>query len=183
MKSYIALMHRPEATSYWGVTFPDFPGCTSAGATFEEAFANAREALSGHVAAMRSDREAIPEPSQFDAALLNALFAEEIEGGAMPVFVDLVDVPAPKERINIMIDPGVLRRVDEAARAEGMSRSSWIEREVAARFVPTDHPIRKMPGGLNAAVEAASSARPKKNVGRTVEARVWVGPGKRLIDV
>lgn len=135
-KSYIALVHRPVATSYWGVTFPDFPGCVGAGATYEEAIASARQALAGHVAAMRADAEGIPEPSVFDNAILDEVFAEEIAGGAFPCPIELVDVPAPKERINIMIDPGVLRRVDERARSEGISRSSFIERILAEAGMP-----------------------------------------------
>ncbi|AZO77734.1 MULTISPECIES: type II toxin-antitoxin system HicB family antitoxin [unclassified Bosea (in: a-proteobacteria)] len=181
-KSYIALVHRPEATSYWGVTFPDFPGCVSAGATFEEAFANAREALAGHVAAMRSDREAIPQPSVFDSALLDTVFAEDIAGGAMPVFVDLIDVPAPKERINIMVDPGTLRRVDQAARAEGVSRSSvferaaetWINRSSAqAKTLDTDldAAMQKIEEALSLMPEQKVPKRLPPNVGRLAERR------------
>ena len=44
MAGYIALVHKDEGTSY-GVSFPDVRGCISAGDTFEEAIANAAEAL------------------------------------------------------------------------------------------------------------------------------------------
>jgi predicted RNase H-like HicB family nuclease len=37
---YIALIHKDHDTSY-GVSFPDVPGCVSAGDTFEEAVDNA----------------------------------------------------------------------------------------------------------------------------------------------
>ena len=40
MAGYIALVHKDEGTSY-GVSFPDVPGCISAGDTLEEAVANA----------------------------------------------------------------------------------------------------------------------------------------------
>src|SRR3569833_1554860 len=53
MAGYIALVHKDEGTSY-GVSFPDVPGCISAGDTFEEAVANAVQALAGHFAAMRA---------------------------------------------------------------------------------------------------------------------------------
>jgi predicted RNase H-like HicB family nuclease len=65
MAGYIALVHKDEGTSY-GVSFPDVPGCISAGDTFEEAVANAAEALAGHFAAMRADGEAIPTPRTFE---------------------------------------------------------------------------------------------------------------------
>jgi predicted RNase H-like HicB family nuclease len=66
MAGYSALVHKDEGTSY-GVSFPDVPGCISAGDTFEEAVANAAEALAGHLALLRADGEAIPAPRSFEA--------------------------------------------------------------------------------------------------------------------
>lgn len=65
MAGYIALVHKDEGTSY-GVSFPDVPGCISAGDTFEEAVTNAAEALDGHLALMRADGEAVPTPRSFE---------------------------------------------------------------------------------------------------------------------
>jgi predicted RNase H-like HicB family nuclease len=65
MTSYIALVHKDEGTSY-GVSFPDVPGCVSAGDTFEEAVANAGEALAGHLALMHADGDPIPSPRSFE---------------------------------------------------------------------------------------------------------------------
>jgi predicted RNase H-like HicB family nuclease len=65
MTGYIALVHKDEGTSY-GVSFPDVPGCISAGDTFEEAVANAAEALAGHLALMHADGDEIPVPRSFD---------------------------------------------------------------------------------------------------------------------
>ena len=65
MAGYIALVHKDEGTSY-GVNFPDLPGCISAGDTFEEAVANAAEALAAHLALMRADGDTIPAPRSFD---------------------------------------------------------------------------------------------------------------------
>jgi predicted RNase H-like HicB family nuclease len=65
MAGYIALVHKDEGTSY-GVSFPDLPGCISAGDTFEEAVANAAEALAGHLALMRVDGDDIPAPRSFE---------------------------------------------------------------------------------------------------------------------
>ncbi|HVY57267.1 MAG TPA: type II toxin-antitoxin system HicB family antitoxin [Xanthobacteraceae bacterium] len=58
-------MHTDDGTSY-GVSFPDVPGCISAGDTFEEAVVNAAEALAGHFAAMRANGETIPLPRSFE---------------------------------------------------------------------------------------------------------------------
>ena len=76
MPGYIALVHKDDGTSY-GVSFPDVPGCISAGDTFEEAVANASEALAGHFAAMRADGETIPAPRSFDALKRDPEFAED----------------------------------------------------------------------------------------------------------
>jgi predicted RNase H-like HicB family nuclease len=65
MTGYIAPVHKDEGTSY-GVSFPDVPGCISAGDTFKEALANAAEALAGHLALMRADGDAIPQPRSFE---------------------------------------------------------------------------------------------------------------------
>ena len=65
MAGYIAVVHKDEGTSY-GVSFPDVPGCIAAGDTFEEAIANAAEALSGHLALMRADGDVIPTPRSFE---------------------------------------------------------------------------------------------------------------------
>jgi predicted RNase H-like HicB family nuclease len=61
MAGYIALVHKDEGTSY-GVSFPDVPGCISAGDTLEEALANAGAALAAHLALMREDGDAIDAP-------------------------------------------------------------------------------------------------------------------------
>jgi predicted RNase H-like HicB family nuclease len=65
MAGYIALVHKDDGTSY-GVSFPDVPGCISAGDTFEEAVAHAAEALAGHLALMRADGDDIPQPRTFE---------------------------------------------------------------------------------------------------------------------
>ena len=76
MAGYIALVHKDEGTSY-GVSFPDVPGCISAGDTFEEAVSNAAEALAGHFAAMRTDGEAVPAPRSFEALKRDPDFAAD----------------------------------------------------------------------------------------------------------
>lgn len=55
-------MHK-DPDSDFGVSFPDFPGCVTAGKTLEEAQRMAREALALHIAGMVEDDEAIPQPS------------------------------------------------------------------------------------------------------------------------
>ncbi|MCZ8147368.1 MAG: type II toxin-antitoxin system HicB family antitoxin [Roseomonas sp.] len=65
MANYVALVHK-QPTSDYGVSFPDFPGCVTAGVTFEEAHRQAGEALALHIDGMIEDGEAVPEPSSLE---------------------------------------------------------------------------------------------------------------------
>ena len=76
MAGYIALVHKDEGTSY-GVSFPDVPGCISAGDTFEQAVANAAEALAGHFAVMKADGEPLPAPRSFEQLKRDPSFADD----------------------------------------------------------------------------------------------------------
>lgn len=62
---YIAYLYRDGMSDY-GVSFPDFPGCITAGSTLDEARQMAVEALTLHIAGMRQDGEKPPEPSTLD---------------------------------------------------------------------------------------------------------------------
>ena len=95
MAAYIALVHKDEGTSY-GVSFPDVPGCISAGDTLEEAIANAGEALAGHFAAMRADNEAIPSPRSFEDLRHDPEFMDDSEG-AIVTMVTAREVVAAAE--------------------------------------------------------------------------------------
>jgi predicted RNase H-like HicB family nuclease len=56
MTSYIALIPK-AADSDYGVDFPDFPGCVTAGRTLEEALRMASEALALHNGGMLDDHD------------------------------------------------------------------------------------------------------------------------------
>lgn len=68
MASYIALIHK-DAESDYGVSFPDLPGCVTAGTDLDDARAMAAEALALHLVGMAEDGEAIPEPSSLEAIM------------------------------------------------------------------------------------------------------------------
>jgi predicted RNase H-like HicB family nuclease len=73
---YIALVHKDNGTSY-GVSFPDLPGCISAGDTFEEAIDNAWAALAGHLAVMAADGDPIPNARSLEALKQDAGFVDD----------------------------------------------------------------------------------------------------------
>lgn len=67
-RTYIGLIHK-EPSSDYGVSFPDFPGCITAGDTLEKARTMATEALALHIEGMASSGLEIPKPSSADAVV------------------------------------------------------------------------------------------------------------------
>ncbi|HEY2534419.1 MAG TPA: type II toxin-antitoxin system HicB family antitoxin [Xanthobacteraceae bacterium] len=61
MRYYVALIHQ-DLDSDFGVSFPDFPGCISAGRTLDEVRDMAVEALALHLKGLAEDGEAVPQP-------------------------------------------------------------------------------------------------------------------------
>jgi predicted RNase H-like HicB family nuclease len=76
MSGFIALVHKDPDTSY-GISFPDLPGCISAGDTFEEALKNAAEALAGHLSVMKADADAMPRPRSLEELRNDPSFLED----------------------------------------------------------------------------------------------------------
>lgn len=62
MKNFLAVLEQAQDGT-WSAYVPDLPGCTSFGPTREEAAANVREAIGGHLRALRETGQAIPEPT------------------------------------------------------------------------------------------------------------------------
>lgn len=60
MLKYLVVIEK--ADSNFSVYVPDVPGCVSTGKTVEEAKANIKEALRSHLAELKEDGVAIPEP-------------------------------------------------------------------------------------------------------------------------
>ena len=79
---YIAFIHK-EPDSCYGVSFPDMPGCASAGDTLDEAVANAVDALSGHVRMMDMDGDAVPAPRSLEEIIADPELAEDREGALL----------------------------------------------------------------------------------------------------
>lgn len=62
MTAYIGLIRKEQGSDY-GVDFPDFPGCVTAGRTADEAQRMAIEALALHLDGMLEDRQPLPRPT------------------------------------------------------------------------------------------------------------------------
>ena len=121
---YIALIHKDPDGAY-GVSFPDVPGCFSAGDTIDEAVRSAVEALSGHVRTLEADGDPVPAPRDFDAIMADEALAEDRKG-AMTTVVPLLRDRGSTVRINVSLDLGLLEAVDAAARDRGQTRSAFL---------------------------------------------------------
>lgn len=122
---YIAYLHKDRKSDF-GVSFPDFPGCITAGRTLDEALRRAAEVLSFHIAGMIEDGEKIPKPSTID---------------------DIVDDPARKDavaflvparskrtiRVNITAPESQIEKIDHLARSAGLTRSAFLIRSALGR--------------------------------------------------
>ena len=106
MRPYIALIHKEPGSDY-GVSFPDLPGCITAGATLDEARAMATEALALHLEGLVEDGEALPEP-----ATIEAIMAERENRDAVAILVDPPRNAAKAVRINITLPADVLDAID-----------------------------------------------------------------------
>jgi predicted RNase H-like HicB family nuclease len=121
---YIAFVHKDDDSIY-GVSFPDFPGCVSAGDTLDEALANASEALRGHVQMMEADGDAVPAARSLDNIMQDKDLAEERDGAVMSA-VPLIRDLGSTTRINVSLDLGLLKSIDEAAAARKQTRSAFL---------------------------------------------------------
>ncbi|MDB5964160.1 MAG: hypothetical protein JWQ72_660 [Polaromonas sp.] len=120
MRQYIGLIHKDAASDY-GVSFPDLPGCVTAGKSLEEARVMAQEALTLHVVGMIEDGEAVPAPSTLDEIMAN----RENEGSI--AVLALAPAVAPKAvRVNVTMPDDLLGKVDRYADAHGLSRSGFL---------------------------------------------------------
>jgi predicted RNase H-like HicB family nuclease len=121
---YVAFVHK-DPDSIYGVSFPDFSGCISAGETLDMALANASEALQGHVQMMEADGETVPLPRSLDAIQADPTLADEREGAVLTA-VHLIRDLGSTTRINVSVDLGLLKAIDEEARARKQTRSAFL---------------------------------------------------------
>lgn len=70
VRYYPAVIER--STSGFGVFFLDLPGCTSFGATVQDAARNSETGLQGHVEVSAEHGDILPEPSDLDALHIDA---------------------------------------------------------------------------------------------------------------
>jgi predicted RNase H-like HicB family nuclease len=124
MTTYIALL-RKEAGSDFGVDFPDFPGCVTAGKTLDEARRMAVEALELHIRGMIEDRDPVPEPSSLDVVM-----QDHANRDGVAVLVEVATQPVRSVRVNVMLPEDLLMEIDRATH----NRSRWLAEAAKAKL-------------------------------------------------
>jgi predicted RNase H-like HicB family nuclease len=123
---YLAYLHKDRKSDF-GVSFPDFPGCVTAGKTLEEARRMAAEALALHIQGMAEDGETIPEPSTLD----DVADDPAIKGAV----AFLVSVGLDKTvRVNITARESQIEAIDQRAVEKGMTRSAYMVQAAVGRL-------------------------------------------------
>ena len=121
MANYIAIVHK-EAKSDFGVSFPDFPGCITAGGDIDEAKDMAQDALALHIQSMLEDGEQLPAPSRLEDIMADPDFTD----ATAYLIVSIPDSKPRTVRVNITLPEMTLKQIDAAAKKRGMSRSSFL---------------------------------------------------------
>jgi predicted RNase H-like HicB family nuclease len=121
MANYIAIVHK-EPKSDFGVSFPDFPGCITAGKNIDEAKDMAQETLALHIQGMLEDGEQLPNPSRLEEIMNDPDYANAIAY----LVVSVPDAKPRTVRVNVTVPEMILKQIDAAARKQGMSRSSFL---------------------------------------------------------
>lgn len=121
MVNYIAIVHK-ETKSDFGVSFPDFPGCITAGKNIDEAKDMAQEALTLHIQGLAEDGEQLPVPSRLEDIMSDPDYANSIAY----LVVSVPDARPRTVRVNVTVPEMTLKQIDAAAKKCGMSRSSFL---------------------------------------------------------
>ncbi len=123
---YPIVIHK-DSNSDYGVTFPDLPGCFSAGSTIEEAINMAQEAAECHIEGILIDSEPVPTPSDIEVHKNNPDYNQGIWA---LIEIDISKLSLKSKRINITMPERLVRTVDQYAKKSGSSRSGLLAQAV-----------------------------------------------------
>jgi predicted RNase H-like HicB family nuclease len=120
MVHYVGILDGSD--SVWGVRFPDVPGCVGAGASPEDAIADAITALRDVMAYKRGEGFELPKAS----AISEVLASGELGQGETTVLIPLVLDAGRTVRANLTFDAGLLAAIDDEATRRGLTRSAFL---------------------------------------------------------
>lgn len=128
----IAIEAGDEKHAY-GVTVPDLPGCFSAGDTLDDAIANAKDAITGHIELLIELGQDIPTISTVEALAKNPDFAGYTWA---LVDIDVTRLFGGSEKINVTLPKSLIERIDRcvATHPEFKSRSGFLAQAAIERI-------------------------------------------------
>lgn len=143
----VAMIH--EENGFFGVSFPDFPGCTTVAGDVDAAVAKASEVLAFHVEGLAEDGP-LPATRSLVELRRDPDFRNDSKGAVL-VLVPYVP-PSRAVRLNITLDESILARVDRAAEAAGETRSGYLAEAARRRLA-----MQAASGNLRPSRSAAKS--------------------------
>jgi len=129
MKKYIALFEYDENGGY-AVTFPDLPGCASAGDNYDDAYRMAHEGLALHLDGLTLEGYPIPEPRTLERIQAEWEDWAEWEKNYKFLVVPITALPVSEKsvRVNVMLPEGTLYRIDAVSKNRSAFLTSAAER-------------------------------------------------------
>ena len=118
MNHYYAIFKKTETAIE--VEFPDLAGCVTFGKNWEEALANAEDALAGWLA--HAESTFIKTPSKHDE--LNHLSGDLVP---IPINKQVIDSYHELKRFNVIFPRKVLKAIDIFRKNAGLKRSKFLQ--------------------------------------------------------
>lgn len=129
-QTYIAIVEEAPDGGY-GVSFPDLPGCISAGDDMDAAVANAGEALSLHLEGMVEDGDAFP-----DARSLEQVDSDFGRPAGRFVYASITaEVEDASERVNVYLPKSLLRQIERFGERTGIDNRSTFFKLAARHYI------------------------------------------------
>ena len=132
MKYFSAIIHKDRDSAY-GLWFPDLPGCFAAADDWNDVPKAASEALD-----LWFEDRPNATPSSIEIIRTRDDVATALAEGAAMIVVRYISPDAALRRVNVSIENGLLRAIDETARARGMTRSSFLASAARRELVGYD---------------------------------------------
>lgn len=127
----VGLIHR-EGQAF-GISFPDLPGCISAGSTLDDVIHQGMEALDFHISAMIDDGEPLREFRTVDSLRDCGDFDEEFKTAELVTLL-ATEIPGKAVKVTITMEEHLLQRLNTAAERQGYTRSGFIADAVRRRL-------------------------------------------------
>lgn len=120
MRYFTAVVHQNDNSAY-GLSFPDLPGCFAAADDWNAIPAAVADALDLWFEDMPD-----VEPLSLEELRRRDDVQQQVAEGAVLMPVPYIPADTALARVNISLDRGLLRAIDETAKARGMTRSAFI---------------------------------------------------------